>query len=134
MGRLPDPRDGIVAGGRGVRDEVTEEAPGDDLERHLTGAPRFVVQGELQLWECRIVPGPEEPANAPYAQPVGVRAGLFVEELLGAWATEGEHELGIHRLAAYQPSEARDDLHLATAGAFALNALPRRHAPPFTRI
>lgn len=63
MGGLPDPRDGIVAGGRGVRDEITEEAPGDDLERHLTDAPRFVVQGELQLWECRIVPGPEEPAT-----------------------------------------------------------------------
>ena len=134
MGGLPDPRDGIVAGGRGVRDEVTEEAPGDDLERHLTDAPRFVVKCEPQLWECRIVPGPEEPANAPYAQPVGVRAGLFVEELLGARSTEGEQELGIYRLAAYQLSAARDDLLLATAGAFALNALPWRHAPPFTRI
>jgi hypothetical protein len=117
-------------GGRGVRDESTEEAPGDDLERHLTGAPRFVVQCKPQLWECRVVPGPEKSAHAPYAQPIGVRAGLFVEELLGAWATEGEQELGIHRLAAYQPSAARDDLLLATAAAFALNALPRRHAPP----
>ncbi|CAB5014206.1 unannotated protein [freshwater metagenome] len=61
--------------------------------------------------------------------PVHVRAGLFVEELLGARSTEGEHELGIYRLAAYQPSTARDDLLLTTAGALALDALPRRHAP-----
>lgn len=129
MGCLPDSWDGIVAGGDGVRDEVAEEVPADDPERHLPYAPCLVVQCEPHLWECGVVPRPEQASQAPHRKPIDVGVRRSVEELVGAWATECEHEWWVYRIPSYQPSTAGDDFFLATAGTFALDALPRSQVP-----
>lgn len=62
MGRMPDPRDGIIDGSGSLAKEVTEAVPADDLECQFADAPLLVAERELGL-RVSSLPA-DEPATA----------------------------------------------------------------------